>query len=347
MTAPAPEVEIVRPVHDELATRPRYTPGIRAYQRAVDEIQIGVNPRRAVLATDLSPRMVSVLLSLDGQASIGRLMSRVGPQHADRLRALLREMMAAGFVIDANQPARNARLAHATVEIRGDGPLAAAVAVQLASAGIGSLIVTSSGTVGTEDIGAVCTPADLGKQRRHVIEQAISAANPSVDIAPARRECSPDLVILTDALVPAPEVVAQLMQDNQEHLVVAARDGCGIVGPLVLPGRSACLECFDRYRTDRDRCWPRVASQLAGKVQRADPATTQATAAFAAAQVAPSLQPSQDRPPLLEATLELDLTEGATLRREWVAHPLCRCGVANRWDVDISDQPDELGRQRP
>jgi len=44
---------------------------------------------------------------------------------------------------------------------------------------------------------------------------------------------------------------------------------------------------------------------------------------------------------------ELDLTEGATLRREWVAHPLCRCGVANRWDVDISDQPDELGRQRP
>ena len=82
MTAPAPEVEIVRPVHDELATRPRYTPGIRAYQRAVDEIQIGVNPRRAVLATDLSPRMVSVLLSLDGQASIGRLMSRVGPSNA-------------------------------------------------------------------------------------------------------------------------------------------------------------------------------------------------------------------------------------------------------------------------
>jgi len=346
MTAPAPEVEVLQPTGDELASRPCFAPGIKAYQRAVDEVQIGVNPRRAVLVTDLSPRMVSALLSLDGQTPLGRLISRVGPQNADQLRSLLHELTDAGFLVDASEPRRSARVAQAAVEVRGDGPLAAAVAVQLALAGIGSIAVTSNGTVTTDDVCGVYSPADLGKQRRSVIEQAIRTANPSVAVGSAARDRSPDLVILTDALVPAPEVVAQLMQDKQEHLVVAARDGCGIVGPLVLPGRSACLECFDRYRTDRDRCWPRVANQLAGHVQRADPATTQATAAYAVAQVPLSLQPSEARPPLLEATLELDLREGETLRREWVAHPWCRCGVATRWDVDITSSSHEFGGQR-
>ena len=62
------------------------------------------------------------------------------------------------------------------------------------------------------------------------------------------------------------------------------RDGTGIVGPLVVPGLTSCLRCADLQRCDRDECWPQLAAQLAGQVQQADLAGTQATAAFAAAQ---------------------------------------------------------------
>lgn len=35
-----------------------------------------------------------------------------------------------------------------------------------------------------------------------------------------------------------------------------------LVGPLVIPGRTSCLQCADLHRTDRDAAWPAVATQL-------------------------------------------------------------------------------------
>ncbi|MGH3434057.1 MAG: TOMM precursor leader peptide-binding protein [Thermocrispum sp.] len=336
MIASTVDIDVVPPQHDDLARRPCLRPGIHAYQRAVDEVQLGVNPRRAALLTDLPPRLVSVVRSLDGQTPLGRLLARAGPRNAVRLCRLLRDMAADGFLIDASEPRRDQRLSTATMAVRGDGPLAAGVAVQLAYAGVGHIAVESSGTVTTEDLCGVFGTADLGRPRRQLIEQAVLAASGNVTTGAVAGERSPDLVVLTDVLVPEPETVRRLMHERQEHVIVAARDGCGIVGPLVLPGRSACLECFDRYRTDRDRHWPRVANQLAGSIQRADPATTQATAAFATAQVLRCVQPIEVRPPLLEATIELDLGDGETLRREWLPHPWCACGVGDQWGEEAA-----------
>lgn len=336
MTTQMADAEVVAPPQNDLARRPSLPPGVYAYQRAVDELQIGVNPRRSVVLTDLPPRLVSVLRSLDGQTPLGRLLTRAGPQNATTLCRLLRDLASHGLLVDAAEPRRTNRHAMATVVVRGDGPLAAGVAVQLAIAGIGHVTVESAGTVEAVDIGGVLGPADVGQSRRVAVERAIQAASSTVATGPPASDRSPDLVVLTDVLVPEPEVIRLLMCERQEHLVVAARDGCGIVGPLVLPGRSACLECFDRYRADRDPRWPRVANQLAGRQQRADPATTQATAAFAATQALQALQPSEERPALVEATIELDLHEGETLRREWLPHPRCRCGVGDQWEDEAA-----------
>src|SRR5690606_18001219 len=35
-----------------------------------------------------------------------------------------------------------------------------------------------------------------------------------------------------------------------------------VIGPLVHPGRSACLRCLDLHRRDRDSAWPRILSQV-------------------------------------------------------------------------------------
>ena len=72
--------------------------------------------------------------------------------------------------------------------------------------------------------------------------------------APARARAGP--VVLADAVVPDPTRVAALHRDRVAHLPVRLRDGIGVVGPLVLPGRSACLGCVELHRRGRDPGWP-------------------------------------------------------------------------------------------
>jgi bacteriocin biosynthesis cyclodehydratase domain-containing protein len=139
----------------------------------------------------------------------------------------------------------------------------------------------------------------------------------------------PALVVLTDALVAEPRVVAELVAHRVPHLSVLVRDGGGLVGPLVLPARTACLRCADLHRRDLDPAWPLVAAQLLGRTGSARPAVLRATAALACAQVEAALADDAPRPPgSLGATLTVDLDGGGTRRRSFAPHPGCGCGAA-------------------
>ena len=103
-------------------------------------------------------------------------------------------------------------------------------------------------------------------------------------------------------------------------------------GPLVLPGRTACLGCLDLQRRARAPGWSTVAAYLADRRGRADPAATAATAGLGVAQTLAALDSTcsgGDRPPTWEATLELDATAGTVARRVWTPHPDCGCGAGS------------------
>lgn len=143
-----------------------------------------------------------------------------------------------------------------------------------------------------------------------------------------------DLVVLSDFLVADPRVLRDLHRARTPHLPVRVRDGRGLVGPLVIPGVTSCLECADLYRSDRDAAWPAVAAQLRDAVGSADRATMLATAALALNQVDrviravhESEDPSRagEPPPTLDTTLEFDVRTGATVSRRWSRHPRCEC----------------------
>ncbi len=51
-----------------------------------------------------------------------------------------------------------------------------------------------------------------------------------------------DLVVLSDFLVADPRMVRDLHSQGVAHLLVRVRDGIGLVGPLVIPGGTSCLE---------------------------------------------------------------------------------------------------------
>ena len=51
-----------------------------------------------------------------------------------------------------------------------------------------------------------------------------------------------DLVVLSDNLVADPRMLRELHAHGVAHLAVRVRDGTGLVGPLVVPGVTSCLD---------------------------------------------------------------------------------------------------------
>jgi len=142
---------------------------------------------------------------------------------------------------------------------------------------------------------------------------------------PRRR---PDLVILADSH--RRELPGMLVSHGVPHLAASASEAIGVVGPLVLPGHSACLRCLDLARTERDPAWPLILAQLASQAT-ADPlacVTVLATmvAAQAAAQALAFLdQGAQAAAAVTNGTLDLVLPGWQWRRRTWHPHPQCGC----------------------
>jgi hypothetical protein len=307
-------------------------------RRRPDEVQVGLDPNRATVVRGLPESVVMVLGTLHGTRTTEDLLADVGP-HRSTLEAVLAGLVHKGLVRDADTVAlpsrlvgedRPARRRSAAVAIHGDGRLAISIGRLLTAAGVGWVHVAARGAVQPEDVGTGYEPDDVGLARASAAIQALRRVDRSVRtgrFSPRRR---PDLVLLTDAVVPDPDLAGRLTADGVPHLAVHVRDGLGVVGPLVVPGLTSCLRCADLHRTALDMCWPAIATQLAGRPQLADLACTQATATFATAQALDTLRWARDsapKPKTWNATAEIDVVSLRSHFRGWRPHPECACGA--------------------
>jgi bacteriocin biosynthesis cyclodehydratase domain-containing protein len=119
------------------------------------------------------------------------------------------------------------------------------------------------------------------------------------------------------------------------HLAAGADEAIGVVGPLVEPGRSACLRCVDLSKAARDPAWPVILAQAGGSAavpavspQACGTVLAAATAALAAAQALAFIDRAV---PLVTAggTLEVVLPDWQWRRRSWPPHAACTCGAAD------------------
>ncbi|MDQ3402957.1 MAG: ThiF family adenylyltransferase, partial [Actinomycetota bacterium] len=235
---------------DTLPRRPRLRPGLALLHRRTGEIQIGLDPRHATVVSDLPGPVVDAAGTLSGGRTTDELLDRVGPRHRAAMHTLLTSLAGQGYVEDAAAPEvplprrlaadmTAAALRRATtpaartdfgVAIHGDGRIAVSVACLLASAGIGRIHVQARGEVTAEDVGTGLTPDDIGRSRQEAVHDAVRRIDDEIGTQRFTRRL-PDLVVLTDALVPDPSVVARLSLNDVSHLMVRVRDGVGLVGP--------------------------------------------------------------------------------------------------------------------
>jgi bacteriocin biosynthesis cyclodehydratase domain-containing protein len=260
-----------------------------------------------------------------------------------QLRALLAPELAAASLAhgDSDGGARTlARRQAAHVRIMGGGRLEPGITRILTASGIGRVDNADALGRGTDTPGQGADGRGQGADARG----RGSATTPSGQVrgpagtrsSPARaarehttraRGTRPDLAVLIG--IPGPELAARLMRERIPHLAVSASEAIGVVGPLVLPGRSACLRCLDLARTDRDPAWPLILAQLASRPAdppACDAALAAAVAAHATAQALAFIDRPAQASPVTNGTLELVLPAWQWRRRTWPPHLDCACG---------------------
>lgn len=340
--------------------RPLLLPSVRRLWRDATTLQLRADPARAVVLAGVDGPTAALLALLDGRRPLEEVLDRAARKGLPEPVAedLLAGLMACGTVVDAELDgappladgsglapdlaalsltlgaAARRRLTdrrRRAVLVRARGRIGPVIGAVLAASGVGRVAMVGSGRVAPGDaaVGGLLH-ADVGKPYAAAAAAAVRRAATTVDtraLGPAR---VPDVVVLADEPVPSPGDRIRWTARRVPHLPVALRDGTALVGPFVLPGRTACLDCVDRHRRDRDPVWPALAAQLATDPTPEPCQTAVATAAASVAALQVLAHLDGRVPEAAGATLELVEPGERVRRRPWDLHPECGCAGSGR-----------------
>jgi hypothetical protein len=321
-------------------------------RRDTTTVQVGTDPRWAVVLADLSPSAARALTSLPVGATRRALDAALRAERVtrDEGEAVAAHLSAAHLLVPAVAPVAPSDSpdvrAWSLLDVDGEGAavlsarsrtrvrvcgldrIGAVVAHTLATSGVGTLELDDPAPVGPADVGfGGLTERDLGEPRELAVARAVRAARPRVrTVAAAGR--SPDLVVLVDAGVADPVRHTPLRDADVPHLSVVLREASVLVGPLVVPGRTACLTCVELHRTDADPAWPVIAAQLVADRAVTSLAAESTLAAMAGAWAAGQALAHLDGRACAtyDAAVEVALPLGLPRAQQWLPHPSCGCG---------------------
>jgi molybdopterin/thiamine biosynthesis adenylyltransferase len=148
------------------------------------------------------------------------------------------------------------RLKGATVLVSRIGGVGGTVALQLAAAGVGRLILAHAGNLRLNDLNRqlLMSTADIGQPRIESATARLAATNPQVTVETAGENIAEDnvaaLVARADVVVSAAPLFAERLLMNREAvrqnkpLVDCAMYDLESRLMVVLPGQTACLACL-------------------------------------------------------------------------------------------------------
>lgn len=182
-------------------------------------------------------------------------------------------------------------LAPLTLVIDGCGPLAAEIADQVRRTAVGRVAA--------------------GPLAAHAAESVVTSEPPAAVLLVSERE-------------PHAERATLWWRLGVPVLPVVGRPHAATVGPLVVPGVSACLGCHERTRADLGLAPPRVTPS-ATPPEETDPLLRPLVAAVAVTVLATTLRGSVA---LAGVSVDLTAAEPVLRHRYWPPHPRCHCAAA-------------------
>jgi len=339
----------------------RLRDGLSVLWREPGASQIGTDPRYAVVLENLRPAEQDLLDLLRSEPTIGDLLrvGRAAGLSGTEVRRLVGTLERAGVLApdatpaaplqdvprtgtaldasrapdigywarvspDADGRAVLARRRGFMVGVLGVDRLGILVASWLATAGVGTVLLSDPGPVLPLDVGPGAFGwADVGRRREDAGAEILRSCAPRVKTS-APAGARPHLTVLVEHGVANPVRARPLVREDLAHLSVVIGDVAVSVGPLVVPGTGPCLRCLDLHRCDADPRWPAVATQVAAAPREG--VETSLAALAAAIAVGQVLAYLDERPvATLGAALEVDAVAAVPIRRGWEPHPECGC----------------------
>jgi hypothetical protein len=218
---------------------------------------------------------------------------------------------------------------HRSVAVIGNGRVATLVASVLGASGIGRVHFADSGDVHLhQTMPGGLPPLAEGLRFAAAAADELRRAAPDVDTAAQPMGIVPDLTVLAlDGPIDSERRDA-LHARGCAHLSVRLGASSGVVGPLVVPGRTGCLRCADLHRRDRDPAWHALAVQLTVAPYRGTPSDVGAATVVAGVTALQALAFLDGEPTAtVDGTIELHLPDWRLRRRSWSMHPDCGCGA--------------------
>ncbi|MFG2328891.1 TOMM precursor leader peptide-binding protein [Streptomyces sp. NPDC048604] len=296
----------------------------------------------------LVARLAEAELITDGDGARPRTAG--ASRHADGALDPLRADLAALSVVEREPDGPVRRMgarAALRVQVRGAGRVGAAVAALLSASGVGRVEVLDSGSVQPWEVSPGGLPAEAVGERRAVaagrlVGRSAPGGRPPREARGAGGgEPGPALVVVTPrdglgAYVPDPVPAEPWIAGGVPHLYAGVVEATGVVGPLVLPGGTACAECLLRERTDREPVWPRMLAQWrSGAPDPAPACDTSLAAAVAGLTAAHALAfLDGELPACTGARWEVSMPLLEWRVERFAPAPGCPCGAAGNREGD-------------
>jgi bacteriocin biosynthesis cyclodehydratase domain-containing protein len=341
-------------------------PGLRMVRRSPNSVQIGLGAGGLILA-GLQAGELAFVDALRHGITDAHVLDRATALGVDPLRAREiceklagqlfsdAELHEQGFRAERLLPERSAvlglyqlpcktlmaRREHAVVQLLGLGRTGAALAAVLVSAGVGTLLLEDDAAVSASDVGpGAFGLSDIGLARSVAVRRHLMRIDPgaNVHVVHDGGAGGPDVRCLDLAVVVGHDVVpshtaARFLAAERPHLFVLVREQDGTVGPLVVPGETACAECVERHRNIHDPRWLELCGQLAAAPSPVGPlenvALATALAGTAAAHILLFLD-GVNQPSSWSAVLTFHQDNGRWTRQEFPTRPDCGCQWQNQ-----------------
>ncbi|MET9421902.1 ThiF family adenylyltransferase [Streptomyces sp. NPDC006540] len=169
------------------------------------------------------------------------------------------------------------------VQVRGAGRVGASIAATLSAAGVGRVEVLDGGITEPGDVAPGGLPVEaVGERRDTAARRLVRRAAP--DRPPRAAEAQdPDggpglsLVVVAPrdglaAYAPAASDAERWITTGTPHLYTGVVEATGVIGPLVLPGCTACAGCMERGQAELDPGRGRLLAQWRSGRRRIVPA---------------------------------------------------------------------------
>lgn len=297
-----------------------FRPGVHVLRRSADELQVGLDPRRALVLPD-RPLVRGTLTSLTTPGAT--------PEECDARTVDL--LLQAGLLVDADVllpllptgAMADVRRCDAAAVAASDGDAAADL---LAARRAAVVEVVACG--GPESAGVSATLTDLLDRAGVRCRQEMRPVQrrPPVPWNP------PSTGVLVCIGEPAREKLDGWLRAGTPHLLLRLSEGGAVLGPFVIPGETACLRCIDGHHTDVDPAWPLLVMQHGAAVARpredtvpepVDSVLAMLAAAWVAREV---ISHAEGRAPAtMSTTIRLDPHLTCLETQTWPRHPACGC----------------------